>query len=176
MSWSNVVVFVHVVAAMIWVGGMLFISLVAVPATRALEPTIRSGVLDRVGRRFRVVGWFALGVLVLTGLLNAAKFGYGPAALLSGMWTASTFGRLLFAKLSLVALMLILTVVHESLSSSIAPLAPGKGGEHIQPADAARSTVVSPLRKAISSWTARINLVVGLVVVFIAVVLVRGAA
>ena len=44
---------VHVLAAMTWVGGMLFIALVLVPTARTLgDSTIRTGLIRNSGRRF----------------------------------------------------------------------------------------------------------------------------
>jgi copper resistance protein D len=71
VSLSLAVRFLHVAAAITWIGGMLFIALVVVPVTRGLEDVaLRRRLVQATGRRFRVVGWLALGVLVATGLVN----------------------------------------------------------------------------------------------------------
>jgi copper resistance protein D len=73
VSLSLAVRFLHVAAAITWIGGMLFIALVVVPVTRGLEDVaLRRRLVQATGRRFRVVGWLALGVLVATGLVNLA--------------------------------------------------------------------------------------------------------
>lgn len=71
MSLSLALRFVHVLAAVTWLGGMLFIALVLVPVTRRLpDPDLRLRLIRDLGTRFRTVGWIAIGVLVLTGLGN----------------------------------------------------------------------------------------------------------
>ncbi len=61
----------HLLAAITWVGGMLFIALVFVPVTRRPpDPALRGRLVREAGRRFRSVGWIALGLLVLSGLAN----------------------------------------------------------------------------------------------------------
>jgi uncharacterized membrane protein len=63
VSLSLAVRFLHVAAAITWIGGMLFIALVVVPVTRGLEDVaLRRRLVQATGRRFRVVGWLALGV------------------------------------------------------------------------------------------------------------------
>jgi uncharacterized membrane protein len=67
---------IHVLAAITWVGGMLFIALVLVPTVRALDDApVRTRVIRDSGRRFRVVAWMALAILVLTGVLCAQETG-----------------------------------------------------------------------------------------------------
>ncbi|HEY8449437.1 MAG TPA: hypothetical protein VIL95_03060 [Bacillota bacterium] len=42
MTWYHAVVSVHVLSAVLWVGGILFLSVVAVPVLRRLEPGTRA--------------------------------------------------------------------------------------------------------------------------------------
>jgi putative copper export protein len=64
-TWDTVRLFLHIVAATIWVGGQLTLA--------ALVPTLRalgSEAPGAVARRFNQVAWPAFGVLVLTGIWN----------------------------------------------------------------------------------------------------------
>ena len=71
VSLSLALRFVHVLAAVTWLGGMLFIALVLVPVSRRLpDADLRLRLIRDLGTRFRTVGWIAIGVLVLTGLGN----------------------------------------------------------------------------------------------------------
>src|SRR5262245_22665866 len=71
MNLSLAVRFVHLLGVAIWVGGMLFIALVLVPITRRLDDaTLRTRLVQDVGRRFRTVGWIALGLIGATGIAN----------------------------------------------------------------------------------------------------------
>jgi uncharacterized membrane protein len=93
---------IHVLAAATWIGGMLFIALVLVPVTRRLDDAaLRTRLIRDTGRRFRTVGWIALGLLVLTGIGN--------------LWLHPIFLRSprFHAKLALVLLALVLSVVHD---------------------------------------------------------------
>jgi len=59
---------VHVLAAAIWVGGTVALVFVAVPPVQRLQGEVRAQLLREFGRRWRPIGWSALGVAVLTGL------------------------------------------------------------------------------------------------------------
>lgn len=62
---------IHVLSAITWVGGMLFIALVLVPTARALgDDRLRTRLMQESGYRFRTIGWIALALLAVTGLLN----------------------------------------------------------------------------------------------------------
>ena len=68
------VVFAHIIAAIAWIGGMLFVALVLVPVLRRGPRELRAALLDRVGRRFRTVGWAAIAVLLVTGVWMILSF------------------------------------------------------------------------------------------------------
>lgn len=63
---------VHVLAAAIWVGGTVALVFVAVPPVQRLDGELRARLLRDLGRRWRPIGWSALGVAILTGLGLAA--------------------------------------------------------------------------------------------------------
>ena len=65
VGWDTVRLFLHVLAATIWVGGQLTLA--------ALVPVLRRFGADVPGaaaRRFNQVAWTAFGVLVVTGIWN----------------------------------------------------------------------------------------------------------
>ena len=67
VSWDTIRLFLHVLAATIWVGGQLVLA--------ALVPVLRRFGTDALGaaaRRFNQVAWTAFGVLVITGIWNIA--------------------------------------------------------------------------------------------------------
>jgi uncharacterized membrane protein len=135
----------HLLAAITWIGGMLFIALVLVPVTRTLaDPALRSRLVQDTGRRFRTVGWIALGLLVATGLANLWLRPYL-------LWTP----RFQW-KVGLVALALALSVVHDFV------LGPRAGRPGADPALRLRA-----------SWVARVNVLVVLAVVLLGLAL-RG--
>jgi putative copper export protein len=65
LDWETVRLFLHVLAATIWVGGQLTLA--------ALVPALRGtaeGVTQVAARAFNRVAWPAFGVLVVTGVWN----------------------------------------------------------------------------------------------------------
>ncbi|GAB3966871.1 hypothetical protein GCM10029978_032980 [Actinoallomurus acanthiterrae] len=64
VSTDTIRVFLHVLAATVWVGGQLTLGAL-VPALRGYE-----GVTKVAARRFNMVAWPAFAVLVLTGVWN----------------------------------------------------------------------------------------------------------
>ncbi|HKT45303.1 MAG TPA: hypothetical protein VJQ85_10920 [Gaiellaceae bacterium] len=73
----------HVLAAAVWVGGTVALVFVAVPPVQRLEGEARARLLREFGRRWRPIGWSALGVAVATGIALAAydhAFDTAPAS------------------------------------------------------------------------------------------------
>jgi putative copper export protein len=139
VSGSLAVRFVHLAAALTWVGGMLFVALVLVPVTRRLEDApLRRRLMHDTGMRFRTVGWIAMALLVATGLVN--------------VWIRPELLTLprFWVKAALVALAVALSALHDF---ALGPRA-------------ARPDASASLRPA-ASWLARVNLLVVLVVVFL---------
>lgn len=101
-------VFLHIVAAMTYVGGMIFLVAVIVPLMRKDRDAMQT-----VGRRFRTVGWIALVTLIVTGFYNIIHRGYSFGDIFSGVVFMGQWGRVLAHKLALVAVVLVLGVVHD---------------------------------------------------------------
>ncbi|GIW42212.1 MAG: hypothetical protein KatS3mg076_2789 [Candidatus Binatia bacterium] len=158
-------VWLHILAACAWIGGMLFLALVLVPLLRRPELGAQRGVLLHLtGVRFRTLGWAALAVLVLTGLVNLTARGIDLSMLGSLVFWKSTFGSTLALKLGIVLGILALSLVHDFTVGPRATLL-------------ARSAPDSPeaerLRRA-ASWIGRANLLLALLAAALGVVLVRG--
>lgn len=139
MTVALAVRFLHVAAALTWVGGMLFVALVLVPVTRRLDdPALRRRLMHESGVRFRAVGWAAMGLLVATGLVN---IWLRPELL--------TLGRF-WVKVALVALAIALSAAHDFV---LGPRA-GRPG-------------ATPSVRPAASWIARVNLLLVLAVVYL---------
>ncbi len=162
----QVIVFLHILSAVVWVGGLLTLALVVVPVARGLPAAERGALLDAVGRRFRMVGWVCLLLLPGTGVVLAGFRGVTPALLLSGQWLASQFGQLLLAKLVLVAVMVGLSLVHDLVLGPASARLPARGKGRA-------NAEVTRLRRQ-AAWTARASAVLAILVVGLAVALVRG--
>ena len=65
----------HLLAAVVWVGGTVSLVFVAVPPVQRLQGEERARVLREFGRRWRPVGWGALGVAIATGVALAWRDG-----------------------------------------------------------------------------------------------------
>jgi copper resistance protein D len=66
---------VHLLAAIVWVGGTIALVFVAVPPVQRLESEARAQVLREFGRRWRPIGWSALGIAIVTGAIIATRAG-----------------------------------------------------------------------------------------------------
>jgi putative copper export protein len=67
VSWDTIRLFLHVLAATIWVGGQITLAAL-VPVLRGLGAEIPRA----AARRFNQVAWPAFAVLVITGIWNIA--------------------------------------------------------------------------------------------------------
>ncbi len=159
MNLQTVNLTIHLLAAFMWIGGMMFLSAVAVPALRKVEAPERARVFSLIGRQFRIVGWISIAVLIITGVLNLSYLGIGLDELTSTAFWSGRFGRQLAIKTGLIAAMLALSALHDFV---------------LGPRAAARPVVGTQQKRAIMgrrlvSWFARINLVLGLLVIAVAV-------
>lgn len=164
MTLYHLNVFLHVLAALVWLGGMFFLAAVGAPVLRAVEsPTLRRDLFQRLGLQFRRVGWISIGVLLATGIGNLHFRGLLTREVWTGLefWTEVGYGRVLAAKILLVAGMLTLQSVHDFW------LGPAAGRLDPRSGEAARYR-----RRA--SWLARANALLGLVLLYVAVRLARG--
>ncbi len=153
----------HVLAAIVWLGGIFFFALVGAPVVRKVESAeVKRALFHEMGIRFRVVGWISVMTLLATGAFNLHWLGLLSAeALGSGAFWTTPYGRALGEKLAAVILMLALSAWHDfSLGPRSLRLEPDS------------DEAVRLRRKA--AWVARVTGVVGLVVVIAAVRLARG--
>jgi uncharacterized membrane protein len=71
--WLEIVLVVlHVLGAIVWVGGTVALTFIAVPAIRQLTGDPRATAMRGLGERWRPIGWSALLLLVATGIPLAA--------------------------------------------------------------------------------------------------------
>ena len=163
MSLYLASVTLHVLAAIVWVGGMLFLALVGAPVVRRAEPALRQQLFRELGGRFRTVGWIAIAVLVATGIANLHFRGWlrWDGVLGSSAFWATTAGRALALKLGAAAAMIAVELVHDVwLGPAAGSVAPG-------------SPAAARLRVG-AARLARASALLGIVVVAAAVWLVRG--
>ncbi|HEY7347899.1 MAG TPA: DUF4149 domain-containing protein [Ktedonobacterales bacterium] len=197
---DTLVLWIHILAAISWVGGMIFVAFILGPyARRAFPPEERTSLIASVGKRFSYLGWSAIFTLVCTGIYNATRF--------LGSWDAlfsTTFGHLLLVKIALVAVMIGLSIVHDFLlgprqrdlgrlahqiqqPSLEAPMTPAMpvpartslpdlpqhSARSVAPASAPEPAATQTLQR-LRRWTiliAQLNLVLGMLVILLAAAL-----
>jgi len=153
---STILIWIHLVAAIAWIGGMLFHRLVLNPALARLSasgkgPDLLPGILTRIESRYKTLRWLSLATLLGTGIVLLIHEG-GSARL------ESTWGAWLMLKLFFVLMVIGLTAI---LDVGMAPVR-NPGGTSIEP----------PGRSA--AFLADTILALGLVIVFIAAYLVQS--
>jgi uncharacterized membrane protein len=149
----------HLVAAVAWIGGMLFLSLALVPGLKQETfAAVRGALIRSVALRFRFVVWSAVVVLLVTGPLLLSQKVASP-------WDPSAWPTILTIKLALVAVLLGLTAVHDFwVGPKVAQmLREGGAGKN-----AGRAWLIQA-----SPWLARVGLVLALAVLYAAVELAR---
>lgn len=154
---------VHVLAALLWLGGMFFLAVVGAPVLRKVEPaTLRRDLFGRIGEGFRLVGWIAIAILLVTGAGNLYFRGILRSEVLGNpaFWDSS-YGRTLALKLAAVLAMLVVQAAHDFIYG------PRSGRLDPSSPEGART-------RRIAAWLGRLNAIAGLVVVLTAVRLARG--
>lgn len=154
---------VHVLSAIVWLGGMFFIALIGAPVFRQMEPgPLRTEVFRLLGARFRTVGWVAIVLLLVTGSFNLGFRGLLTWDVLGAadFWT-SRYGVTLAWKLGAVSFMLVASTLHDFVL--------GPAASRLEPG----STEARRVRRR-ASWLARLNAFAGVVVVLAAIRLARG--
>lgn len=159
--WVNVTI--HVFAALLWLGGMFFLALVGAPVLRHVEPPeLRARLFSSLGQRFRIIGWIAIAVLLITGTLNLYLRGMLTSESIGSahFWT-TPYGRALMWKLFGVAGMLVVQALHDfRLGPAASRLTPGS------------PEMLAARRRA--AMLARISALFGIIIVIAAVRLARG--
>jgi len=102
-------VWLHMLAAVSWIGGMIFLSLVLAPLVRSRKAAPEFMALFRsAARRFRFVVWGAIAVLLSTGPVLLQQRGLS-------LFDPTEWPHVLWMKLGLVSALLLFTVVHDLL-------------------------------------------------------------
>lgn len=157
-------VWLHILAATIWIGGIFFIVLVVVPWLRRGGRAGAGTFLRETGTRFRTVGWACFAVLAATGTFNLWIRGVRPHSFLDPDWLGSTLGRTVTLKPGVFAIVLAISLVHDFIvgprATTVLERDPGSP-------EAAR------LRR-MASLLGRANAILALALLAIAVALVRG--
>ncbi|HEY7859634.1 MAG TPA: hypothetical protein VIC82_14145 [Candidatus Nanopelagicales bacterium] len=106
--WS-LIRFLHVMGAMVWVGGQLTITAMLLPVVRRnLEAADRTAILTAVGKRF---GMFTILVFLPLQIVTGVLLAWNKGVTMSSL-TEPGYGRTLAAKLVAFALVMIAAGAH----------------------------------------------------------------
>jgi len=152
----------HILAGVVALGGGIFINFILAPAAAALQPGERLGLQARVIRRFQPTVLICLLALILTGILFLASVfsipGYGADV---------SYMRLLTGKLILVAVVLVLSLYqYFRLGLPLATLAE-------DPSAADKAAKAQPLARRMV-LVARVNIALVAIIFYLAVRMTRG--
>ena len=99
---------VHLLSSTVWVGGTVALVFVGVPAIRNLEGEARATAMRTLGRRWRPLGWSAMGIAIVSGLwLTDLHGGFDDGAY------STDFDRTLILKSVLVVLLVAGALFHD---------------------------------------------------------------
>ena len=165
--------FLHVMAAIYWVGESLFDVLVLGPVIRSCagRPWLNE-LLERLRPRLRWSSWSALALLIATGCTNLWLL-HVPTSIPALL--ASAFGRVLIVKLAAVALLLVLALIHGLVQIPelrrlrlLAAAGAGAGAE------AERALAAYRRGRQRAAWVGRSTVALAVLIVFLGVWLVTG--
>ena len=153
-------VILHVFAAVSWIGGMIFLSLVLAPLVRGRKAAPEFMALFRsAALRFRPLVWVAMAILLVTGPMLLSHRG------LSVMAPAAWPG-VMMVKLVLVGLLFFLTLLHD--------LVLGPRVSHVGAIPESQRTAGEQVIFKTARWLPRLSLLIGLAVVMVATILARS--
>ncbi|VAV84145.1 hypothetical protein MNBD_DELTA01-774 [hydrothermal vent metagenome] len=106
--------YLHIISAMFWIGGMLFITLVIAPYLSTIEDRRqRSAIYQVVGKKFRSIAWIAIIIMLVTGPINLYYIGVTPSVLFDIDFARSSFGMAIWLKILVIILLLISSLAHD---------------------------------------------------------------
>lgn len=157
--YSTLVV-LHILAAVTWIGGMMFLSLVLAPLVRGRKAVPEFMALFRsAALRFRPIVWAAIAVLLTTGPMLLSLRGIPVTS-------PASWPRIVTVKLTLVALLLFLTLLHDLVF-----------GPQVSRVSAIPDSQRTPSDQVVfktARWLPRVSLLAALAVVIAATMLARS--
>ncbi len=156
----STLVILHILAAVTWVGGMIFLSLVLAPLVRSRKAVPEFMALFRsAALRFRPIVWVAIAILVMTGPMLLSLRGVAVAS-------PSSWPGIVIVKLTLVALLLLLTLLHD--------LVLGPQVSRVSAIPESKRTAGEQVVFKTARWLPRLSLLIALAVVMTAAMLARS--
>lgn len=152
-------VFIHIIAATIWIGGMIFFVIVLLPAIK--NHPEKAMLIHTVGLKFRMIGWPVLFLLLITGLynMNVRQIGFSLQEL-----TDNKYGRMILYKLAIFLTTVVISAIHDFYIGTKATELWMKNNNESDPGRF----------RALARWAGRINLLLALAAAGIGIAFVRG--
>ena len=153
------IVYLHIISAVTWLGGMLFLAMVMVPLARR-DSGGGFATLREAAKKFVPIAWASKIVLAATGgYLAWTYFGVRPGTFFGG---EGHFLQFLQMKTGLFLIVVLLSLAHDFW------LGP-RMLERLEAARASGAPLPSSLGRLFVQWAARVNLLLVLAVVALAV-------
>ncbi len=152
-------VFIHIVAACLWLGGMLFLMFAFIPGIKKHPDKVN--LILRVSRKYRVAGTVALIILLITGLMQLE---YRGVHWTLEYFTGSSFGRIAGLKILVFIGIVFISLIHDYYIGKRTIEAWKTDPENIE---------TIRLRNR-SRLMGRISFLLALIAVFLGVILARG--
>jgi putative copper export protein len=150
----------HILAAIAWIGGMIFLSSVLAPLVRNHKAAPEFMALFRsAALRFRIVAWLAMGLLLTTGPVLLSQRGLS-------LTDPSAWPQIVRLKLGLVVVLLVLTALHDLV---LGPQVSQAGAIPESSRTTWQQVVVRTAR-----WLPRLSLLIALAVVLAAIAIARS--
>lgn len=152
-------VWVHLLGAIVWIGGMIFLSFILVPVfKRGSFGADRRMLFQTLARRFRVAVWLSIIALLTTGpVLLVSRTGH--------LLDPSKWPFELLLKLVLVAVLIGFTAMHDFW------LGPMVG--RIRRESSGTPSTGDQVLISLSAWVARLMLLLALAIVYLGLVVAR---
>ncbi len=156
----STLVILHILAAVSWIGGMIFLSLVLAPLVRSRKAAPEFMALFRsAALRFRPIVWGAMAILLITGPILLSHRGIH-------MMTPAAWPGVVLVKLMLVAALVVLTLLHDLIL--------GPKVSRVSAIPASQRTAGEQMVFKTARWLPRVSLLIALAVLMTAVILARS--
>ena len=149
----HISVWLHIIGVSFWIGGMLFLPMVLLPAIK--NHPDRRNLLMQAGLKFRFFGYIILALLLVTGISNMFLRGIDVSW---NFLVVSRYGKLVITKFILFLSVLTVSLIHD-----------------VQARKRLTTDEEKKRFKIIALWSGRILLIISLVMAYIGVLLSRGA-
>lgn len=152
-------IFIHVIAACLWIGGMLFLILVFIPGIRKHPDKV--SIIADVSLKYRRVGIIAIIILFITGILQLQ---YRGVEWTVEYFTTTSFGKLAGLKILVFIGIVLISLIHDNFIGTRAVEIWKNQPDHPK---------TTKLR-TLSRWLGRVSFVFALVAAWLGIILSRG--